>query len=67
MVEPYKPLYTVKEVAKLMHINPNTVYDLINSGKLVALELGSKKVRGKDLEEFINNYPAIAIKESVAI
>lgn len=58
MVEPYKPLYTVSEVAKILKINPNTVYDLIDSGQLLCLNLGMKKIRGVDLERFINNYPA---------
>ena len=57
MVEPYKPLYTVKEVASLLQVNPNTVYDYIRSGQLTALKLGSVKIRGRDLEEFIDKYP----------
>lgn len=55
MVEPYKPLYTVKEVAAILLVNANTVYDLMNSGELPYLLLGSKKVRGSDLEHFIES------------
>lgn len=58
MVEAFKPLYTVKEAAKVLKTNPNMVYDLVNSGQLPALRLGAIKVRGKDLENFINSYPA---------
>ena len=53
----YKPLYTIKEVSQILLVNVNTVYDLINSGKLPYLLLGSKKVRGSDLERFIESYP----------
>ena len=57
MVEAYKPLYTVREVTKVLKVNANTVYDLVNSGQLPGLRLGTIKIRGKDLEEFINRYP----------
>lgn len=57
MVEPYKPLYTVKEVAQILRITKNAVYDLLNNGELPYLRLGAKKVKGVDLEKFINNYP----------
>lgn len=58
MVEPYKPLYTVKEAAKILKVNVNTVYELINTGQLPRLKLGTIKIRGNDLETFINSYPA---------
>ena len=61
MVKPYEPLYTVPEVAKILKVNPNAVYSFINSGKLPYLLLGSKKIRGIDLEEFINKYPAAEV------
>lgn len=57
MVEPYKPLYTVKEAAKVLRTNPDYVYACINAGKLPRLILGSKKIRGSDLERFIETYP----------
>lgn len=61
MVKPYEPLYTVPEAAKILKVNPNAVYSFINSGKLPYLLLGSKKIRGVDLEEFINKYPAAEV------
>lgn len=64
MVEPYKPLYTVKEVAKILKVGINTTYDLIRSGQLKCLRLGMIKVRGSDLEAFINNYP-VALPDDV--
>lgn len=56
-VATYKPLYTVKEVSKILLVNPNTVYDLMNRGELPYLQMGAKKVRGSDLERFIESYP----------
>ena len=31
MVEPYKPIYTVKEAAGVLRVNPTKVYELIRS------------------------------------
>jgi len=44
---------TVKEVAKILRVNPRAVYGLINSGDLPHLNLGSKKVRRTSLDKFI--------------
>ena len=57
MVQPYKPLYNVMEVADILMINKNSVYDLMNSGKLPYLKLGNRKIRGSDLEQFIESFP----------
>lgn len=46
-------VYTVKEVAKLLHSSPNYIYDLINKGYLPALKLGSVKVLKTSLEKFL--------------
>lgn len=56
-VQTYKPLYSVKEAAKILMLSINTVYSLMNQGKLPYLCLGSKKIRGSDLERFIETYP----------
>ena len=45
-------LYTVTEVAKLLKVNRNFVYNLINNGELEAVRIGSIKVR----EEALNRY-----------
>ena len=59
MVQAYRPLYSVKEVSELIGTNKNYIYTLIKSGKLPYLLInGTKKVRGSDLENFIENYPA---------
>lgn len=49
-------LYTVSEVAKLLHTNKSYVYDLIKANKLPALKLGSKKVRAEALDMFLREY-----------
>ena len=55
MVRAYEPLYTVKEAAKLLRVNPQAVYRLINGKQLIALRLGLIKIRGSDLERFITS------------
>lgn len=57
MVEPYKPLYTIKQAAAVLLVSPNTVYRFINSGALPYVPIGSKKIRGADLEKFISTFP----------
>lgn len=57
MVKPYEPLYTVKEVSVVLKTNTDMVYDLLDKGLLPHLKLGSKKIRGSDLERFIEKYP----------
>lgn len=46
-------IYTVKEVAKLLHCSPNYVYELIEKGYLPAIKLGSVKVLKKSLDSFL--------------
>lgn len=58
MVRTYEPLYTVKEVSEILKTNTDAVYALINKGQLPCLILGAKKIRGTDLERFIEQYPA---------
>lgn len=45
-------LYTVSEVAKIMHTNKQYVYNLISSNQLPAIKLGSLKVRHETLCNF---------------
>lgn len=68
MVEPYKPLYMVKDVAKVLLVNPAKVYELIQAGELPALKLGSIKIRGSDLEKFIESRkPQCISKEEIKV
>ena len=55
-VIPEKILYTVKEVSIIMHTNTGYVYQLISSGLLPALKLGSLKIRHATLMKFLNEY-----------
>ena len=55
-VVPEKILYTVKEVSTIMHTNTGYVYQLISSGLLPALKLGSLKIRHATLMKFLNEY-----------
>lgn len=63
MVEPYRPLYTVKETAQVLRVNASKVYELINTGQLPYLLLGQKKIRGSDLERFIEKYPVAEMEQ----
>lgn len=46
-------IYTVQEVAAILHSSPNYIYDLINKGYLPAIKLGSIKVIKTSLEKFL--------------
>ena len=58
-------LYTVKEVAKRLRCNTTSVYTLINLGLLRSLKLGSKTVRDKSLEEFLDKYDGMDVDEVI--
>ncbi len=46
-------IYTVKEVAKLLHCSPNYIYELIEKGYLPAIKLGSIKILKNTLDKFL--------------
>lgn len=46
-------LYTVTEVAKMLKVNRNFVYKLINNGELEAVRIGSIKVRKEALNRYV--------------
>ena len=48
-------LYTVSEVAKLLKVNRNFVYKIINDGELEAVKIGSIKVRKEALNRYVND------------
>lgn len=48
-------LYTVTEVAKMLKVNRNFVYKIINNGELEAVRIGSIKVRQEALNQYIEN------------
>ena len=47
-------LYTVSEVAKLLKVNKNFVYKIINNGELEAVKIGSIKVKREALDRYVN-------------
>ncbi len=49
-------LYTVEEVAAILKVNKNTVYDLIRNGLLIALKLGRLKVTRTTLLRFLKDF-----------
>lgn len=48
-----KLVYTVQEVAKILHSSPNYIYQLIYKGYLPAIKLRSMKVLKSSLERFL--------------
>lgn len=48
-------LYKVSEVADILQVNRNQVYNLIHSGELKAFEIKSLRVTEEDLNEFISS------------
>ena len=46
-------LYTVTEVAKMLKVNRNCVYKIINNGELEAVKIGSIKVRKEALNRYV--------------
>lgn len=49
-------LYTVPEVAELLKVNTNKVYDLIRAGLLTPLKLGRYKVPRTEVIKFVEAY-----------
>ncbi len=46
-------IYTVQEVASILHSSPNYIYELIRKGYLPAIKLGSLEVLKSTLERFL--------------
>jgi len=50
-------LYTVPQVADMLHARPRTVYDVIKSGRLRARKIFRKYlITPEDLQEFIDTF-----------
>lgn len=60
-------LYTVKEIAGIMHTNPAYVYSLINAGLLPALRLGSFKIRHETLMKFLAEHEGEDLRDPANI
>lgn len=63
---PQELLYTISETAKLLKINKNFVYILINQGHLKSIKLGCRKVTRKSLLEFLDKYDGLNFDEILA-
>lgn len=59
-------LYTIAEVSKLLKINKNFVYTLINAGYIRSIKLGCRKVTRKSLLEFLEKYDGIDFDKIMA-
>ena len=59
-------LYTISEVSKLLKVNRNFVYTMINSGLLRSIKLGCRKVTRKSLLEFLEKYDGLDFDEILA-
>jgi excisionase family DNA binding protein len=66
-VEMEDMLYTVAEAAKLIKSNPTYVYELIKSGLLPVLKLGSYKIRRQSLLMFLEKYEGKDLTDPRAI
>lgn len=47
-------VYTIVEVAKILKTNKNKIYELIKSGELRSIKIGSIKIKESDLQNFLN-------------
>lgn len=56
-------LLTVKETAQVLKVNVHRVYDLIRSGLLPALKLGSLKIRSEALCKFLRDYEGMDLTD----
>ena len=56
-------LLSVSEVAKMLKVNRNFVYKIINNGELEAVKIGSIKVKKEALNRYVNEQICNARKE----
>ena len=47
-------IYTIPEVAELLRTNRNYVYNEIKKGRLIAIRIGTMKVRENDLNKYLD-------------
>ncbi len=49
-------VYTVTQVASILHVNKNYVYELIDKGMIPVLKFKSFRIRKSSLEKFLEKY-----------
>lgn len=62
MTYQYQALYTVREAAKVLRTGERYIRQLIRSGELPAIRIGSGgylRIRGIDLESYINGMETV--------
>ena len=56
MFEKYDDVLTVTDVAEILFVGRNTIYDLLNSGELIGFRIGRGwRIPKANLEEYILN------------
>ena len=55
-------LLSVSEVAKMLKVNRNFVYKIINNGELEAVKIGSIKVKQEALNRYIEKHVIGGVK-----
>lgn len=49
-------LYTITEVAQMLRIGRTKIYDMINSGELRSMKIGSaRRISGAELDRYFNS------------
>lgn len=48
-------IYTIKEVAKMLKVNSNYIYNEINNGNIQAIKIGSLKIIESELLRYIQS------------
>ena len=64
---PNELLYTISEVSKILKVNKNYVYALINDGHLKSIKLGCRKVTRKALLEFLDKYDGLDFDKALCV
>lgn len=62
----YKPIYTTKEAAEILATSRTAVGEMLRKGMIPYLRInGARKIRGSDLERFIETHPVEPVDDSV--
>jgi len=56
-------VYTVKEVADILHVNKNYVYNLINKNLIPVMKFKSYRIRRSSLIKFLNEYENVDLSQ----